>query len=81
MIFMFIIVFNGWIPIYLAAIINWNDSAFSYVAFTNFRLLPPVKLLIAMINLCWYNHELCSYLEHRFKSRRNPRTILATINN
>lgn len=69
MIFLFSVIFIGWIPIYIAMVIN-SYVLFSNIVYVSFRLLPAVCLLIEVADLFWYNHELRQYLKDRLKTHR-----------
>lgn len=62
MIFMFVIFFCGWVPLYIIAVINWNGTAIPYVLHHVLTILPTLSLLFDVVNLFVYNHELRRYL-------------------
>jgi hypothetical protein len=61
MIFIFVVFFCGWVPMYIIAAINWNGTAISHVVQHGLQILPAVSLFIDVIDLFWYNHELGKY--------------------
>lgn len=65
MVFMFVVFFCGWIPIYIIAVVDFNGTGISYVLFHVILIIPAVSLLIDVVNLFLYNHELRKYLSGR----------------
>ncbi len=61
MIFMFAVFFCGWVPIYIIAVVNWNGNGIPYVVQHAIQILPTMTLLIDVLNLFLYNHELRRY--------------------
>jgi hypothetical protein len=61
MIFMFVVFFCGWVPIFIIGAVNWNGTAVSYVLFHGLTILPAVSLFIDMVDLFLYNNELRRY--------------------
>jgi hypothetical protein len=61
MIFMFVIYFCGWVPMYIIGAINWNGTAISHVVHHGLTILPAASMLIDVGNLFLYNHELRRY--------------------
>ncbi|CAF1382600.1 unnamed protein product [Adineta ricciae] len=68
MLFMYVIFFCGWIPIYIIGVINWDGNGISYIVFHALLILPALSLVIDLIDLFLYSHELRTYL---FKKTRN----------
>ena len=64
MIFMFVVFFCGWTPIYVIRTFNGTSSAFSPIAQQVVLLIPVITLLIDIGDLFLYNHELRKYLIH-----------------
>ena len=58
---MFGVFFCGWIPIYIVAIIDWDGTSIPHVVLHGVLILPTGSLLINIVDLFWYNHELRSY--------------------
>ena len=71
MIFIFLVSFCTWIPPYLVGAILWNQNVVNSPAVQAMKLLPGVGLIITIIDLFWYNHELRRY----FTGQRNNRVI------
>ncbi|UJR16942.1 hypothetical protein I4U23_003840 [Adineta vaga] len=60
-VFMFVIFFTGWIPIYVVRIFNGTSIAFSPVLHNILGTLPILALLVTIIDLFSFNHELQKY--------------------
>jgi hypothetical protein len=67
MIFMFVIDFCGWIPIYIIMIINWNGVAVSPFALQIFLTVPIASVFIDVADLFLYNHELRRYFINKWQ--------------
>ena len=65
MIFIFVVFFCGWVPMYIIAVIDYNGTAISYVVLHGLQVLPAVSLFIDVIDLFLYNHELRRYLTNQ----------------
>jgi hypothetical protein len=61
MIFLFLVFFCGWVPIYLIGAINWNGLTIPLTVFQGLRILPATSLFIIIADLFWYNRELRQY--------------------
>ncbi|CAF1448505.1 unnamed protein product [Adineta ricciae] len=70
MIFMFSIFFCSWVPIYIIAVINWNGTGITYLAYHILQFLPAIGFVTNIIDLFLYNHELRAYFFQKF--RENP---------
>ncbi len=73
MIFMFVVFFCGWIPIYIIAAIDWNGTAISNVLLHGLEILPVVSLFIDLADLFLYNHELRRYFTDKWRITRTIR--------
>ncbi|CAF1185130.1 unnamed protein product [Adineta steineri] len=62
MVFIFAVFFCGWVPMFIIAVIDYNGDAIPYVVLHGLQILPCVALLIDIIDLFIYNHELRRYL-------------------
>ncbi|CAF0923738.1 unnamed protein product [Adineta steineri] len=62
MVFIFAVFFCGWVPMFIIAVIDYNGDAIPYVVLHGLQILPCVSLLIDIIDLFIYNHELRRYL-------------------
>jgi hypothetical protein len=58
MIFMFAVFFCGWTPIYIIKAITFSEPIFSPMALQILQMIPAVCVLIDIIDLFLYNHEL-----------------------
>jgi hypothetical protein len=71
MIFMFVVLFCGWMPAYVTAAITWNTNFTQSAAFQGLKILPAVSLFINVADLFWYNHELRRYFTDRINNHVN----------
>jgi hypothetical protein len=67
MLFMFVVFFCGWVPMYIIAVINWTGEAISYVLHHGLTILPALSLLIDVLNLFLYNYELRRYFSRKLE--------------
>ncbi len=74
MIFIFVVFFCGWVPMYIIAIIDYDGTAIPYVVLHGLQILPAVSLFIDVIDLFLYNHELRRYLTNQPPNNRFNRT-------
>jgi len=61
--FLFVVFFVGWVPIYIIGVIYWNGTAISYVSYHAIQVIPAICFFINIIDLFWYNHELRKYFQ------------------
>jgi hypothetical protein len=75
MIFMFTVNFCGWAPIYTVLAVNLSliVTAFSPVGLQIFLTMPVVSILINVVDLFLYNHELRKYFTKKWQM--NPSTL------
>ncbi len=71
MIFMFVVFAGGWIPIYVAKVINYSGTVLSPLAMEILSTIPAVSLLIDIADLFLYNHELRRYLTNKRQMNQN----------
>ncbi|CAF1244629.1 unnamed protein product [Adineta steineri] len=62
MVFIFAVFFCGWVPMFIIAVIDYNGDAIPYVVLHGLQILPCLSLLIDIIDLFIYKHELRRYL-------------------
>jgi hypothetical protein len=74
MIFMFAVFFCGWTPPYMMKAVTESVSGFSPIAMQIFYMIPAVCILIVIVDLFLYNHELRKYLTNRRPMDSNSRT-------
>lgn len=67
-IFMFVVFFCAWIPIYIIAVINWNGRAISYVLHHCLTILPTLSLFIDVSNLFFYNQQLTKFIKRTIRT-------------
>ncbi|CAF1249868.1 unnamed protein product [Adineta steineri] len=70
MLFMFAAFFCGWIPVYIMSVIYWDGKGISNVAYHGVLMLPIVGLVIDIVELFLYNHELRTYFIAKVRSYR-----------
>jgi hypothetical protein len=78
MIFMFVVFAGGWVPIYVAKVINYNGTVLSPLAIEILSTIPAVSLLIDIADLFLYNHELRRYLTNGRQMNRITRLMERT---
>lgn len=61
MIFMFVVFFCGWAPIYIIKTFKGTTASFSLITEDVFTTIPAVAVLIDVGDLFLYNHELRKY--------------------
>jgi len=74
MIFMFAVFFCGWAPAYIIRAISVSGPVFSPIALQIVYIIPTVCLLIDIVDLFLYNHELRKYLTNRRSTDLNTRS-------
>ncbi len=65
MIFMFAVFFCGWAPAFLVEAINANGNLVSLITVQAILVIPEVSLLIDVVDLFLYNHELRNYFTNK----------------
>jgi hypothetical protein len=73
MIFIFVVFFCGWVPMYIIAIIDYDGTAIPYVVLHGLQILPAVSLFIDVIDLFLYNHELRRYFTNQLANNLRTR--------
>jgi len=76
MIFMLAVYLCGWAPIYiiLAVSLSLITTAFSPVGLQIFLTMPVVSILINVVDLFLYNHELRRYFTNKRQMDQNTLT-------
>ncbi len=74
MIFMFAVFVCGWTPPYMIRAVTVSVSGFSPIVMQIFYMIPVACILIDIIDLFLYNHELRKYLTNRRPTDLNTRT-------
>jgi hypothetical protein len=74
MIFMFAVFFCGWTPAYMIKAVTESVSGFSPIAMQILYMIPAASILIDIVDLFLYNHELRKYLTNRRPMDLNIRT-------
>jgi hypothetical protein len=68
MLFIFVIFIIGWAPIYIFAVIDTNIYL-PYWVYSLLQTFPVFSLLIDIVDLFLYNHDLRQYLKERCLNR------------
>jgi hypothetical protein len=74
MIFMFLVYITGWTPIYFCIV--FQPSWFNFLIFDFMQLMPQLSMLIDIINLFIYNHELRNYFNRKILTMRRHMGIM-----
>ncbi len=74
MIFMFAVFFCGWTPPYMIKAVTVNVSVVSPIVVQVFNIIAVACILIDIVDLFLYNHELRQYLTNRQPRDLNTRT-------
>ncbi len=74
MIFMFAVFSGGWAPPYMLRAVTESVSGFSPIVLQIFYIIPATCILIVIVDLFLYNHELRKYLINRRPIDLNSRT-------
>jgi len=64
MLFMFVVFIMGWAPIYTYSLI-FQDPYTYYLLYAVFQILPIFSLLIDILDLFLYNHDIRQYYKAR----------------
>ncbi|CAF1306970.1 unnamed protein product [Adineta steineri] len=75
MFFMFIVYVAGWAPIFFCIVLE--PPWFNYLIFSFMQLLPQLSMLIDILDLIFYNHDLRNYLKRNILFIR--RYVMNTI--
>ncbi len=64
MLFMFVVFIMGWAPIYTFFVIIQNPFSY-YLLYALFEILPTLSLIIDILDLFLYNHDIRQYYKAR----------------
>jgi len=73
MIFLFVVFFCGWTPIYIIRTVYGTADVISAIAENVFLTIPAISVIIAVADLFLYNHELRKYFTNQWLMFQNSR--------
>jgi hypothetical protein len=59
--FMLVVFIAGWAPVYILMAMSENDTDLGTAGLA-FIILPELSILISVLDLLWYNHDVRKYL-------------------
>jgi hypothetical protein len=64
MLFMFVVFIMGWVPLYTYILIVQNPNSY-YLLYVAFQILPVFSVIIDILDLFLYNHDIRQYYKTR----------------